>query len=75
MKLDEEKIIRQAKSIMDEFMKALDKIEISGEVGIERAEFTRKAKAMKPDAEFRKRMLANAPRKDDDNIIAEKKSW
>ncbi len=75
-KLDEEKIKAQAKGIMDEFIKALDKVgEISGDAGIEREEQTREAKKAKPDKEFGARMLKNAPRKDDSHIIAEKKSW
>ncbi len=75
-RLDEDKIKRQAKAIMDEFVKALGRAgEIGGEVGIEREESTRKAKTAKPSEEFRKRVLANAPRKDEEHIIAEKKSW
>ena len=75
-RLDEEKIRRQAKAVMDDFIKALDKIgDISGEVGIERDEMTRVAKPNKPDSDFRERMLKNAPKKDDSHIIAEKKSW
>lgn len=75
-KLDGEKIREQAKAIMDEFVKALDKAgEISGEVGIEREQATRTAKKEKPAPDFRERMLKNAPKKDSDHIIAEKKSW
>ena len=76
MELTNERIKKQAKSIMDDFIKALDKVgEISGEVWIERDEMTRAAKHNKPDSDFRKRMLKNAPKKDDNHIIAEKKSW
>ena len=74
--LDEEKIMRQAKAVMDEFIKALDKVGgISGEVGLEREQMTREATKSKPNKDFRERMLKNAPKKDDNNIIAEKKSW
>ena len=74
--LDQEKIKRQAKAVMDDFIKALDKVgEISGEVGIERDEMTRVAKPNKPDSDFRERMLKNAPKKDDGQILAEKKRW
>ncbi|MBI2175935.1 hypothetical protein HYU40_01110 [Candidatus Woesearchaeota archaeon] len=73
---DEEKIKKQAKAIMDEFVKALDKVgDLSGEVGLEREQTTREGKKSKPDDGFRERMLTNAPKKDSDNIIAEKKSW
>ena len=75
-RLDEEKIRRQAKAVMDDFIKALDKVgEISGEVGIERDETTRAATPNKPDGGFRGRMLKNAPKKDEGHIIAEKKGW
>ena len=75
-KLNEEKIKRQAKAIMDEFVKALDKTgEISGDVGIERAEMAREARQSRPDKEFRERFLKNAPKKTEGYIVAEKKSW
>src|SRR3989338_11558839 len=55
----------QAKTIMDEFAKALERVEnATGEAGIERDEFARKGKALKSDGEFQKRMLKNAPRKE-----------
>lgn len=74
--LDKEKIKGQAKAIMDEFVKALDKVgEISGEVGIEAGETARAAKAAKAGKGFKERMLKNAPRKEDGQILAEKKSW
>ncbi|MBI2143359.1 hypothetical protein HYU20_03385 [Candidatus Woesearchaeota archaeon] len=76
MAIDRERIRKQAKAVMDEFVKALDKIGVvSGEVGIERDEQTRAAKATKQDSIFRERMLGNAPKKDGSHIIAEKKSW
>ncbi len=66
----------QAKLIMDEFVKALDRVgEISGEASIERDESTRKGKTGKSDAEFQKRMLKNAPRKEGNCLVAERKSW
>lgn len=75
-KLDEEKIKRQAKAIMDEFVKALDKVgDLSGEIGLEREETTRQGSAEKRDGSFKERMLKNAPRKEDGQILAEKKSW
>src|SRR3989338_9751579 len=66
----------QAKTIMDEFAKALERVEnATGEAGIERDEFARKGKALKSDGEFQKRMLKNAPRKEGGHIVAERKSW
>ena len=67
---------KQAKAIMDDFIKALDKVgEISGEVGIERAEMSREAIQNKPESGFRERILKNAPKKDEGHIVTEKKSW
>ncbi len=73
--VNEEKIKKEAKQIMDDFIKALDKIkEIPGEFGAEREQSTRKPEK-KEETDFRKRMLKNAPRKDDDFVLMEKKSW
>ena len=76
MALDEEKIQKQAKLIMDEFINALDKVgDLTGDVGLERDDMTRTARKTKPDETFRERMLRNAPKKDDGHIVAEKRSW
>lgn len=76
MLMDEEKIKSQAKAIMDEFIRALELAGLStGEGGLEREEMTREAKKTEPESEFRKRMLKNAPKKDNSHIIAERKSW
>lgn len=71
---NEEAIKKQAKAIMDEFVKALDKI---GTVKESEAnvEATRKARPAKSEPDFMARMLANAPKKDKDHVIAEKKNW
>ena len=75
-RLDEEKIKKQAKAIMDEFAKALDKVgEISGDAGLEREETTREAEQSRPNKDFKERILKNAPKKSDGYIVAEKKSW
>ena len=75
-KLHEEKIKKQAKAIMDEFIKALDKAgQVYGGYMPEPEQATRTAVAKKNEARFRERMLKNAPRKEDDQILAEKKSW
>ena len=75
-KLDEEKIKKQAKAIMDEFVKALDKVgDISGGAGLERELTTREGAAEKSGKGFKERMLKNAPRKQDGQILAEKKAW
>jgi len=75
-KLDEGKIKKQAKAIMDEFVNALDKVgEISGDAGLEREETTREARQAKQNNDFKERILKNAPKKSDSYIVAEKKSW
>jgi len=75
MKLDEEEIRKQAKAIMDEFVKALGKIEEEGEAGIKRKETMRIPEGSRMDDEFRQRMFKNAPRKKGDFIVAERKKW
>ena len=71
-----EEIKEQAKGIMDSFSKKLSKID-SGKLGeslIEREECEREegGNSMKIDREI---MFDNAPNKNKDFIIAEKKSW
>ena len=77
MKEDQkEQIKKEAKKIIDNFASAIEKVKIKGkkdkkEVG----GFREEKDGMKPNSDFRKRMFENAPQKNDDNIIAEKKSW
>ncbi len=72
--MDEEKIKRQAKELMDEFMKALEKLnEPEGEYGSERKQSLRDAKSRKKEG-FRERALANAKSKDG-YFLMEKKKW
>jgi len=72
----EEDIREQAKKIMTEFMKALDKVkEVKGEVGFESEHNTRSSDKPIVDADFKKRFLKNAPKRKDDSIVAEKKKW
>ncbi|MBI2134075.1 hypothetical protein HYU11_05325 [Candidatus Woesearchaeota archaeon] len=67
---------KQAKQIMDDFMNALDRLgEISMEYGLERKEQTRPDPKEQDFPEFRKSILKNAPKKNNDFIIAEKKKW
>ena len=75
MRLDEEKIRKQAKQIMDEFMKALEKVKQEELIyGLEKKKSTREPE--KPDESgFRERMFRNAPKKKGDHIIAERKHW
>ncbi|MBU0665795.1 MAG: hypothetical protein ABIC91_06360 [Nanoarchaeota archaeon] len=75
MKMNQEKIRKEAKKIMDEFIKELDKITLSKDFGIKRKQETRKKFTDDSDEKFRERMLENAPNVKDDFIVAEKKKW
>ena len=72
----EEEIRKEAKKIMDGFIKALEKVrDIKEEVGFEAEEDVRTPKKSKADADFKKRFLANAPKSKEDFVVAEKKKW
>jgi Asp-tRNA(Asn)/Glu-tRNA(Gln) amidotransferase C subunit len=64
----------EAKKIMDLFMKELSKVKSEEDFLIIRNKQTRTGK-VKINKEFKERILENAPSKDDDFIIAEKKHW
>ena len=70
------KIQKEAREILDKFGKALDKVEEVEKSRIDKSESYREEKdGEKSDENFRKRMFKNAPRKNDEFIIAEKSSW
>jgi len=74
--IDKEKITKQAKSIMDNFIRALDKAKgIKEEFGSERKCSMRAEIKKDKDRDFRKRMFKNAPKKRDDFLVMEKKNW
>jgi Asp-tRNA(Asn)/Glu-tRNA(Gln) amidotransferase C subunit len=74
---EKEEIKKQAKKIMDKFSNKLSKVdEKLSEPFIDRKEFEREeGEGKESNFDFRERMLANAPRKNKDFIIAEKKKW
>ena len=75
---EREKIKNQAKEIMEGFSEKLEKVKSKiPEPLIERKEFERMEKSSTKNVEtdFRKRMFENAPNKNKDFIIAEKKKW
>ena len=75
---EKEDIKKEAKSIMDNFSKKLEKIkEKTPEPIIERKECERQEtkRTEQTNSEFRKIMFENAPNKDDDFILGEKKAW
>ncbi len=81
MKMDQNKIKRQAKQILDKFAKALSKVD-DKEVDfyIDREDFERVEKSEKnrkvcKDKDFKKNFLKNALQHNDDFIITERGSW
>ena len=73
--VDHEKIRVQAKQIMDEFVNALGRIgEVKEEYGVERQEETRITRTQSFPG-FRERMFRNAPKKNKDYLIMERKHW
>ncbi len=80
---DKEEIRLQVKGILEDFSKKLSRIkEEVKEQTIERPVSTRKEKQSQSENSdsssnsfSRKKMFENAPNKDDDFIIAEKKKW
>lgn len=76
--LQVKKLEEETKKLLDKFSKALASVKTNEkeEWNVERESDRRSEKEGKVcDETFRKIMLENAPQKDDDFIIAEKKSW
>ena len=75
--MDKNKIEKEAKGILDKFAKALDKVKSNdGAFYVDRDEFERdEGETGECEEGFKSKLLANAPRKDDDFVIAEKGSW
>ena len=71
-----EEIRKEAKRILDKFSKTLEKVsfkerDLKKKVG----GFREEGEGLKSSEDFRKRMFENAPKKDGNYIIAEKKKW
>ena len=76
--IDKEQVRKQAKKILDSFMSALEKVETEEilRYGVKREEFSRKPGESKyKNTDFKERILDNAKKKEDDQIVAEKKKW
>jgi len=70
-----EQIKIETKKLLDKFSKVLEKVK-SEESNVEREEDRRKeGEGKMGDEEFRKIMFENAPQKNDEFILAEKKKW
>ena len=75
-KEEQEEIKKQAKNIMDDFSRELEKVPEKKFEGVQRKEQTRKEKTGKSaEKEFRKRFFENAPKKGGEYIEAEKGEW
>lgn len=70
------KIKKEAQEILKKFSTALTKVKILHKKEYEKAGgFREEGSGNTPNADFRARMFANAPKHDADCIIAEKKKW
>ncbi len=73
--MKEQEILDQAKEILDNFVKELEKVKTE-EARVERKENKRKEKlGEETSSEFKEIMLKNAPKVKDDCIEAEKGCW
>jgi hypothetical protein len=73
---EKQKIEKEAREILIKFGKTLDKIKIKVKTGKEElGGFREEGTGVKGNEDFRKRILSNAPNKNEDSIIAEKKKW
>ena len=69
-------IRKEAKELLDEFGKAIDKVDVAKkDLKKEVGGFRKEGQGKKSSAEFRQRMFDNAPQKEGDYILAEKKNW
>ena len=74
--MEKDKILEQAKGIIDNFHNALKDVEKLEEVRVERDECERiEGDGENGDSEFREIMFGNAPRIKDDCIEAERGKW
>ena len=72
-----EVIKKEAKLILEKFSKALEKVEskIKDAPDVKRDKNTRDETKTASSPEFRKLFLKNAPKTEDDYVIAERGSW
>ncbi len=69
-------IRREAKKILDNFASALEKVKVKKEkIKKDAGGYRNEGSGHGHDEEFRKIMLDNAPDKEGDCIVAEKKKW
>lgn len=72
----QERIKQEAVAIIDNFYNSLVKSDMTDvTVGVKREKQTRNPKRTEANSDFKSAILRNAPLKDDDYILAEKKKW
>ena len=75
---EKEEIRQEARALLESFATKLEKVNLS-EKKIkkikENSGMREEGKGEEANSDFKKRFLDNAPNTDEDNIIAEKKSW
>lgn len=75
-RIDSNEIEKQAKEILSKFAKSLEKIDKDvEETYVDREDFERKEREGEICENFKRKLLDNAPKKDDDFILVEKGSW
>ena len=73
---EKEEIKKEAKEILDKFANSLEKVKVKKAEKKEKiGGFRKEGNGEETDEDFRKRMFDNAPRKEGDFILAEKKKW
>ena len=73
---EREQIRKEAKCILDDFSKKLESLKLKNVVLEDKENLGRvEGSGNTPDSEFKERMLANAPNKNKDSILGEKKKW
>lgn len=71
-----EEIRQEAKKMLANFSKALEKVKVKEkDFKLNVGGFRKEGSGVKCNEDFRKKMFENAPAKDGDFIIAEKKKW
>jgi hypothetical protein len=70
-----EELKKEARKLMDDFAKALETVKLKQRKGKSELGGFREKAEMKSDSKFRERMFENAPTKNNDFIVAEKKKW
>ncbi len=75
--MDEESLRKEARRILDKFASELDRVKLPKEKSLKKGVggFREEGEGSKGDEDFRRRMFENAPSKEGDFILAEKKKW